>query len=206
MPPAAAVTDNFNRANENPVAGIWAGAAKLVSGHGALEVSSNELKGFTSGDNSAYVSTPVGPDCEAFITVATKPADTGYFRIFLRAADVNGTGALDGYSLEVYPAVGTDEWYLTRWDNGASTDIASQTAEIASGDAVWFELIGSALKGYQWDGASWTQRISATDGTYTGAGYAGFYCRGGTGRFDSWGHGTISAPAWTTGRLLRGVA
>ncbi len=203
--PTSSITDDFNRANATPPGGIWSGT-RIDGGTNNIEVESNQLKGDSSFTNSSTITTIASSaDCEARITMATKPGDSGWWEIHVRLKDV-GSGTFDSYVIDVTPQAGTDVIEVAEYANAGYTVLgATVNQEVASGDKFGIEAIGSNITGYYDLGGDDTYTaISRTDSTLTAAGYFGFMCRGGTGRFDNWGHGVISgaAPASPRGMLM----
>jgi hypothetical protein len=195
--PANGVIDNFNRANEGPPMTGW---ANIVSG---LVVSSNACAPSSTGTRSGYYSTILTEaDCEVFVTVVTAPANNRNVTLLARVHDVSGT-SFDGYGLRLNKVSGTDTLQIVRIDNGSLTNLGSAISqEIASGNKIGLEIVGSTLTAYVDTGSGWTAVGNTTDSTYNVAGYLGIDI-GGSGTLDDFGGGELSGggsfqAAWAT--------
>ncbi len=196
--PTTGLLDQFNRADENPLAnGNWTGPfvttaqqMKIVTNVAALAATSFNLNG------SIWNTSTFGPNSECYFTLTTDDDSSRTFFCILRGQDINALA--DGYLCEGDSGFGDDNFRLQRVDNAVRTQIGStQAGEWASGDALGCEMTGNSLQGYRKpSGGSWaTHGAAATDSTYTGANYIGFGAENTGFRFDDFGGGTISAGA-----------
>jgi hypothetical protein len=169
--PTTGPLDNFERANENPIAVNWSGPIRV--GDAQMQLLSAQMKGSAVGDNSSYWDLQTfGPDAEAWITIVTKPATGDFIQLFLRTVDP-GLGTMDGYSCLVNVAAGTDTVEFYRYDNGAFIGIGTNLpVEFDAGNAFGIQMIGSDLRAFRYDGA-WAEVNSVVDTTYAAAGYIG---------------------------------
>lgn len=185
--PTTGILDNFNRADENPITGWTA----LFNG---FRVVSNAMKGTTAGSNFAYYSAATyGPDCECYMTIATKVPTGGAMAVLARLVDTGSIGTIDGYILNVAVAAGTDTITIQRLDNGVGTTLGSSISqEVSNGDSIGIECIGSSIScWYKASGGSWTNLGTRTDSTYTAAGRVGVSTTTDTSEsFDNFGGGT----------------
>lgn len=137
-----------------------------------------------------------GPDCEVYVTVATKPPDGQRFSLAYRIQSP-GTSGVDCYVLQVKSVAGSDEWRLQVGTNQVFTTIGALTLhEIANGDQVGVKVVGSEHFFYHKPAAgSWALVGQRTDATHGAAGYVGFDVDGTVGRLDDFGAGTLSTTA-----------
>jgi len=180
--------DSFNRANENPLSfgGRW-GNGILGSGERGLKVDSNLLAGGKTATTTAWWKpTQLGPDSEAFATIATLPGNGNSFRLYVRL-QAPGSSAVDGYMLLFTQSSGTDQVALYRVTNGALIQLAAADRAVAAGTVLLLRAKGNTLESWVREGATWTRVGYATDSAYPGAGYAGVGIRGKTGRLDDFG-------------------
>jgi hypothetical protein len=197
--PTCGIVDDFNRAN-GPIGALW--SAWMQTGAAMPNISSSQVTGVATSYNSIFWnSAAFGPNCEAYITVATKPSNgTDYPEMYARLKDFTST-TTDGYA--VYGGLGgaTQTWIMARYDNGAATQLGSTFVQnIAAGDSIGIEVTGSTINAmYKPTGGSWTTVASRGDTTYSGSGCIGFYVSTDTViRLDNFGGGTIvtgSTPA-----------
>lgn len=198
--PTTGLIDSFNRADENPVSdgGKWTSPAFPSDGN--LQVITSQL-GTVSSWCSAYRNdiTP-GPDSEAYLTVVTVSGGVAT-ELLLRLANP-GVSTVSGYMMDVTSG-GT--WSLWKIVNNVQTQIGSNATQVVSnGDSIGFEIIGSTLKGYYKSGAgAWTQIITVTDATHSGAGRVGIAGNGGLYRWDDFGGGTVTVAVAGGGALPR---
>lgn len=192
--PTTAVIDDFNRANSGSLGSNW-GADPFNFAGANFDVLSNQAVG----NNSAYCANywsaaTFGADSEVYVTCVTKPTNGGDWALGARIVNPDTTG-VDGYRLQVDSDAGTDEWKVQRVDNGVVTQLgATATQEIASGDAVGLEVIGTTVKAYyKASGGSLSEVASRTDATYSAAGNISLeaFDNGGDPVFDDFGGGTV---------------
>ena len=181
------ILDTFNRANENPLslAGRW-GNGILGNSERSLRVVSNQCGSDRTGTASAWWTTQLGADSEAYATVATLPGNGNGVRLYARL-QTPGSSAVDGYMLLYNQLSGTDQVQVYRLTNGALTQLASVNREVAAGDRLLLRAKGSALEAWIRVGSTWTRLSRVTDSTYGAAGYAGLGIRGKSGRVDDFG-------------------
>lgn len=185
--PTTGILDAFNRADENPITGWTA----LFNN---FRVASNAMKSTTAGSDFAYYSAATyGPDCEAYMTVATKVPTGGAMAIIARLVDTGSIATVDGYMVNVAVAAGTDTITIVRLDNGVGTTLGSSISqEVANGDSIGIECIGSSISCFYKSGAgAWTNLGTRTDTTYSAAGRVGVSVTTDTSEsFDDFGGGT----------------
>ena len=200
--PANGVLDDFNRANENPLAnGNW--TIGVLSTDVDLQINTNTMA-LTSDPatrNSAYWSaSQFGPDAEAYITGdvmdQSQTASTHYVEVCVRLASPD-TAGVDGYCAR-FSDIG-DTIRIFRLDNGTFTQLGADISQaITNSDSVGLSAVGSTLEVWQKAVAgSWTSRGTRTDSTYSAAGYISVGGVGFSGNtpYDNFGGGTIAAAA-----------
>ena len=173
--PTTSVIDDFDRGDSATLGANWTEGDIEPDGPGGtnLQIVSNKCDniGFLSASGRWNVET-FGPNCEVFATVDRTPGVDD--RYFLHARIVQpGTSTFDGYSLCLKNISSVLNFILVRWDNGSRTDIATQAVTFNTGDKMGLEIIGSALKGYRYNGSTWSEEISQTDTNHGAAGYIG---------------------------------
>lgn len=101
-----------------------------------------------------------------------------YSSVELRLSDAASGG--DGYSSYTD---GSGDYFISRWDNGASTDLQNLGTAPTSGDNYSLEVIGTSLNAFKNDSGVGT---TETESTYSSgdAGCGAHY--GGTGIADDW--------------------
>lgn len=193
--PTAAVVDNFNRADENPLSQSGAWTTGIISGHAALTVGANQCVGSTASTNSAYRTTIMsGADEECFVTLATHGSNNE-FAVYARLANPGAASSVDGYKAQLSLG-GTLQVRIQRVDNDTPTNIATVNQTIDGGDSVGLECIGSTIAAYfNDDGAGWASVTSVADATYSAAGYIGLHDNNQFNVADDFGGGVIAAAA-----------
>lgn len=187
--PANSILDSFNRANENPLSGSGAWSNKIVTTHANMQLTTNAIlrAGASAVTSSVWWNAQTYTDCEAFITVATKP--TSFIGLYLRVSNPNSASpSPTGYFAWWKSAT---EFAIYKFNGTVNTLIANFTTTLTfnNGDKLWFEAIGTTLNLYRWDGSSWNLMVTGTDATYS-SGYIGIL--GGTDatwRVDDFGGG-----------------
>jgi Fibronectin type III domain len=182
-----AILDTFNRADENPLSfgGGWENGI-LGKSERSLKVVSNQCASDRTTMATAWWTTPLGVDSEAYATIATLPGNGNGVRLYARL-QTPGSSAVDGYVLLYNQLSGTDQVVLYRMTNGVLTQLASVNREVAIGNTLLLRAKGTALEAWIKSGSTWTRLSQVSDSTFTGAGFAGLGIRGKTGRVDDFG-------------------
>lgn len=188
--PTTGVLDNFNRA---AIGANWT-EDPYGAGYAVLAITgSTQLTGSASNSQGGWNVATYGPAVEAYITIATKGADTKSITMCFRTSAFASTA--DEYEVDLKPASGAsnDAVKINRYDDGVATQLgATITQEFANGDALGFEAIGSAIKVYRKpSGGSWAELGSRTDATYSSAGYMSVYIQETSWVLDDYGGGTV---------------
>jgi hypothetical protein len=195
--PTRTVLDTFDRANASTLGANWANNL-IIAYAGATSdaaIASNLCTGLAGNYHGLhYTSTTYGPDCEAFLTLSTvlPLGDGDGHGLYLRIQQP-GTSTYDGYLLSVVTAGSPNTWDILKVTDGVEVSVGGNVSQnIANGDKIGFEAIGSTLTGYLFTAGSWSQVIQRTDSTYAGAGLIGAYFTAGTTwAGDDFGGGTV---------------
>ena len=189
--PMTPLLDSFVRPNEGTLsgAGLWDGA---ISNDNILALTANQVQS-TAGIGSRRYSSQRGPDCEAWATLAVKPANGTSVTVALRALQT-GTSNWDGYECCLTAAAGTDSYTLRRIDNAVvgATPI-TVAREFSAGDGMGLRAYGSTLELWHAPVATglWERVGSAQDATYNSAGYMGLRIENTVARFTNFGGGNF---------------
>ena len=201
--PTTGLLDDFNRADEDPLAnGTWSGPVR--SGQAQCEVNTNQVSGNTGTNGSYWSVASFGPDMEAYIDVPVKAGSGDHEYLYARCANF-GLTTFSGYRVIVIsrPA-DLDDWFLTRFDNNVSTTLVGPTAQtFLAGDSFGIECIGSVIKSYRKTGGTWTQIQSVTDTTYNAVSQIGLGGITTVYRLDNFSGGTVVAAG--VGRVGHGA-
>lgn len=154
------VADNFNRADESPLAAPWAG----VTGAGQLSLFGNAVHVFQTGPDEyeVYLSSGVGADQFVQFTIAS--LGSGVVGALLRFA----SGSKAGYRF--YGDSGSTQ--IDRQPDGVN--IGSAGAGLVNGDVCRFEISGTTISLY----VNGVLRCTGTDATYASAGNPGLFAVG----------------------------
>jgi hypothetical protein len=179
------ILDDFNRADESPIAGLWSQVESNVQ----LRVVSNRLQGVA--DNAmggfGYEEVSNGEVGLTWISLATRYCQIGS-RVRLDSAPGSWplTGVWSGYVLDI--TFDTNNWNIIRRDSGVNTTIAGPIVSTNTpGDSLKFVTKGPLLQGWRKSvaGGDWIRIIEATDATYT-IGRSTFFNRTAAQTFDDW--------------------
>lgn len=225
--PTTPVLDDFNRANENPLASagtpwgvrIAAGCSGTEGGNPrcTFKLESNAIKDDSANDGegpgSAYRDDQnYGPGSEAYITLTTLWSAAGSDLWLWLDGNAEETAGMDGYVFYTYYNGGSWYYYTVRRDNNVGTDLLAGDLgpTLASGDAVGAEHNGGTLTWYRKpSGGSWAAMsdvATVSDSTYT-SGHIGL-SKGfadTTSVLDDFGGGTITATTAVRRLMLMGV-
>ena len=191
--PTAGVLDDANRADGAMGANWSTDYPNLASS--AMRILTNQIAPVSGGGDSNGWWNPgtFGPSSEVFVTLATVGGTGDYAYVAARVVSPDTTG-VDGYEMSGTESTGTDERQFWRIDNGAYTQLgATANQEIANGDGMGLEIVGSTLTSYHKPAAgSWTAGTTRTDATYSAAGFIALGLIGSM-RLDDFGGGTVAA-------------
>lgn len=189
--PTLGILDDFNRANETPIASPWAGP--IFTGETQLRLVSNQLANDGS-DGNSYLSANYGPDLEMYCTLTSAFGVSARVIFYFRTV----TGALvDGYRVQFRNIAGDHLILVDRIDDNSVTQLGANidpADTIASGDSFGVTMNGTTIEVWYKAGAgAWTSMGTRTDATYAGTGKIGFSLVGAV-TVDNFGGGEISAP------------
>lgn len=179
MFPTVGVIDDFNRANENPIAAPWT----IVTGTPDCQILANEFAISSGTYGQAFYSSISAADVDAFATIVVKSGD------MLMMFRMGGTSDSTKFGYEII--VGATTIVLnTHPAGGGGVTLISSTTTAANGDRVGGRAIGTSLELWHKPSAgSWTRLGTATDSTFTAAGYLNLQCANTTARWDNAGYG-----------------
>jgi hypothetical protein len=161
--PTNAVIDDFNRADSNPIDGIWTNDVFAADG---CQLTSETLRKEGSGSNNGcYVTASIAStDREVFATLPNATNHSGSTNFSLLVCIVGGVGSAnaDGYGVMFRKITGdTDQLRINRIDNAVFTQIGSNILqEVDDGDKLGAEhfVAGDLINLWFKDGGGgWTQ-------------------------------------------------
>lgn len=203
------VLDNFNRADGQTLGANWANNLIAIYSGTTQDaaITSNQVDRLSSGQSAVglhYGSSTYGPDVESYLTMVAIVTGDDYM-VYGRIAQP-GTSTHDGY-LAYYTNGNPNRWRVRRIDNGSFTTLATKAESASAGDKLGLEVIGSTVAVYRYTSGAWQLQASATDSTYSSAGYIGFYFPGTTSNaaIDDYGGGTVvsgSSVTTSTGAVV----
>lgn len=188
---ALPATDNFNRANETPLAGNWTSCSN------SFNLATNAVAGVTtSADNCVVWNADTWPD-DQYSQVKVATVNGG---VYQGAAVRMNADASAGY----YCIGNNSDLYLQRCSGaGCSThnNIANMVLTISAGDTIRIEVVGTSLD-CKVNGVS---KLTGTDATVT-SGKAGiFYSHiSGSATLDDWEGGSMAAASGPPPRRISG--
>jgi hypothetical protein len=189
-------SDNFTRANENPLSGggNWA-AFGTGLGATAGKIVSNLVETTANGTIAAAIFSGPGswPSNDQYSTV-TMQALTGVTNNTIRACvRVQSGSAFTNYSLENDVAVG---FRIVKWVAGVATVLVTQSAiAVTPGDTMTLAVVGTKLYGYY----NGVLKFTAADSALS-SGYPGFSLYAGTvggAEISAWVGGTATVATVT---------
>lgn len=174
--PTTSVLDDFNRGDNVSLGSDWTEGD--LGGSDEMRIVSNAVVGDNPNTTSSarWTASTFGPDSECFATLVDRPNDTGdRMTLIVRATDA-GDATWEGYTLDLRPqsADADHQYIIGRIDNGSRTELGARVdVTFNEGDKMGLEVIGSTIKGYRFNGTSWSEEISRTDSNHTGSGNIG---------------------------------
>lgn len=127
-------SDNFNRANETPLAAPWA-----TSYGGGMQLVSNVAQSTTSTDRGSYYTGTWGADHSSEAVIGNLVNSTNYAGVLVRA---DGSG--NAFQLGTDGASGAAHTFFGRWDAGSFTELAGIVTTFANGDVIKLEVSGQS--------------------------------------------------------------
>jgi hypothetical protein len=187
----ATIRDTFDRA-DGALGASWTADPLALTNTGLVIVSNAAARNATSLFRSYYNVATDGPEVAVFGRIDVVPADGGDVRMLYSLQSV-GTSGVDGYELKIANASSVCTWSLHSIVNQTiSGALGSVTQTPAAGS--WAAVIrhGNTHKVYyRAPGGSWTEILSVTDSTVTGAGYSGLASNSTAARWGMFGSGTL---------------
>lgn len=171
--PSTPLLDQFNRGDQNPLAGGWTGPAINVFSQPATLVSlAATAQGVSTAGNS-YWTTPFAANQEAYLTLTAKWATDGIGFFILLNLQTPGTVTACGYLFTCYGSSG-DVAEIYRIDNTSLTLLSPTVTglSIAAGDKFLAKNAGNTLLFYQNKGSGWNPIAIRKDSAY-GVGFVG---------------------------------
>lgn len=129
-------SDDFNRANETPIASPWTSAV----GSGA-NLTSNALTSTASTDKQSFYSGTWGNDQECTATVGNLASNSRYAQLNLR---LNATSGGNGFSVYTDGASGSGHTEFAAYTNGSQSVLGTIATTFANGDTMRFTVSGSS--------------------------------------------------------------
>jgi hypothetical protein len=173
---ALPATDNFNRADENPIAGNWTNhgtqnriVSNVVQGNNWETASNWNADTFNNDQYAKYTIVSSNGTMDAGVAVRIGPTS-------LNCYIMSSYGGGCGYG---------------KFVNNAFSDIIGTTTTTAPGDIIELRISGSTLSGFK-NGSPVSN--TASDGTLT-SGSAGFYIYDANAQIDNWEGGNIGGGA-----------
>ena len=153
---------------------------------------------------SLWDTSTFGADSEAYCTVPGVSSDYHGLSLFVRCTTLSES-TFDGYGLNIDIHPNPDTWTIEEVLNGGTTSIGSGTSNLANGDKVGLEVIGSTLKAYKYTSGAWnsTAIVSVSDTTYGSAGYIGIGVKDNNFYVDDFGGGTVVTASGRSTRNTR---
>ena len=155
-------TDNFVRANENPLsnAGKW----KKIPTWDNLQIVSNALRVNTADTYSgAYWDNTIPISNDQYASVTCSDATGSYYGMGVRLDNA----ALNGYFFQTN-ALNAAAGYIHKYTNGVqSTLVTMSTLSKATGVKYRIKAVGTTITVDENTGAGWVQKGTATDASFT---------------------------------------
>jgi len=210
--PTTSLLDDFNRTNEDPVAGSWS-STPILSGMSNMKVVSNALKKSTNvaASGSAWINTVYGPGVEAYVDFTTIHTSTVDYDAWLWLnGNAENTGGVDGYICYFNKTSGgVIEWGLYIVTNNVITRLGAAintTQDLSNGNKIGCSHDGTTLEMFYHNGTSWTSMGTRSDSTYT-TGHIGVSIGTNTntdGVIDNFSGGNIVTASSLRSRMMRG--
>jgi hypothetical protein len=194
--PLTPLLDDFARPdNTGPPGPSWTHmVVSSTSSTNDLFLTGQQMTG-KPGSNADYWNPQAyGPDSEVWLTVTAKPTvDLDPVVLGLRFQNPGAANASGYQAYYIYRSKQADQYKIIARVNG-TTSVTLATVNgptLNPGDRLLFRAIGTTLELWRSSAATWTRILSATDGTYQGAGYLNLTARNGAVRLTGFGGGTL---------------
>lgn len=191
--PTTGVLSTFTHSNGalNTASGGAFSLEPLNDGNTDLVVASNQA-GQSAGTAGAcwWTASTFGPDVEVYVDIT---ATITYLGLYLRLRDPSASASTcDGYLIE-YEEGNLEFYPITNGAGGAGLTGGQTLPEFNVGDGFGVSMIDDTIQCYRRQSGVWsTYGSSATDATYSHAGYVGFIMADSASqRIDNFGGGTV---------------
>jgi hypothetical protein len=194
--PVTGLLDDFNRPdNSGPPGPNWTHmAVSSTTTSNNLLITGQQITGMSGSNGDYWNPQTYGPNSEVWLTVVTKPTvDQDPVVLGLRFQNP-GLQTASGYqAYYIYRATPPDQYRIIVRTNGSTSTILATAngPTLKPGDQLLFRAIGSTLELWRGTSGTWSRILTATDTTYTGAGYLNLTARDTTVRLDNFGGGTL---------------
>lgn len=192
--------DNFNRANETPLASPWA-----TSYGGGMNLVNNAARSVVDEDRGSFYTGTWGADQQSEATVGNLVNSTNYAGVLVRA-----DGAGNAFQVITDGASGAGHTEFARWDAGVYTTLGGIATTFVNGDRLRLHVSGTSpnitLTCYK-NGAQVAQLTGVT-GPNSGNPGVGCY---GTATVDDWsasdelGGGTVIDDQSANANAIAGI-
>jgi hypothetical protein len=163
--PETNLLDGFNRADENPLAGIWSSTKTYSTGGSTTtQLQTNQIRQAAT-LSSSHTIQAYPQDQECWVTISTL-ANSDDVEVNARIRDPSAAGAIDLYQWVYF--VATTSWRIFRIEDGSGAGIGPNptTPVLAAGDSIGMRLRGSTIEGWHKPAAgAWTLIVSHVDGS-----------------------------------------
>ena len=179
---AVLASDDFNRANANPIGSPWVGSTNNI------QIVSNQVTGTNAGTNNSAYYGGVTFEVDGYVQARLKSVSSSFGGVTFR----HSTSAATYYSAHFQP--GTSTTYITTWIAGGATDITTSTGITwAINDVMRLEVEGTTLTLFK----NGSQVLQGTNGDITAVGQAGLhiYSNASDIAFDDFEAGTLTLPS-----------
>lgn len=196
------ILDDFNRGDENPLAGNWT----ILSGGASAEVVSNHCENAsgTPASGIARWDEMFNADQEAYVTIVAIPS-TDEVVLMLRHDGLRANG--NDYEMSVS---GDGNMYIGYRVNGTYNLLSQVAVGWSAGDKAGFRAVGNRLEGWICrQSQGWQCALVVNDSTFTNDGYisVNWSTQADGMEWDDFGGGSIDQASWRgdTGSGLGGV-
>jgi len=160
--PSTGILDTFNRTDESPLAGGFAGPIEV--GVAQLKIVSNKATGITAGVGESYWNTAFGADQEAYV----KNVDNLKVELAVRLTNLNSS-SLTGYWAVFYAGSSTVVDVFKVVNNAFTTLFSGPVTVYAANDILGLSVVGSRINCYR----NGVCILSLVDTAVTGGGKIG---------------------------------
>src|SRR6266550_1145861 len=167
--PATTLIDDFNRANETPLAGPnW---QKNGNSGANINLTGNGIKSSGAGPTGAFRSDlSLPPEQEVWCTITTLPASGQFMSLLFNLLGTAGSATWSSYAVAyVHGAPG--QIVLQAINNPTVTTLGTWNITLAAGDKLLGRQKDGIIYAYYFSGGVWTLAGSVADTTYQRTGF-----------------------------------